>query len=83
MHNEGRESLVRGYIQFVDGGEGRIDALVKNLDAHTKKGWRLPKLVRWGIVLAILFGAVSVGFLFVPALHTWAPPSLMKFLGQI
>lgn len=72
MQDEGRESLIRGCIQFVDGGEEKIDALVKRLDAHTKKPWRLPKMVRWGITVAILFGAVSVGFFFMPELHVCA-----------
>lgn len=83
MQSEGRESLIRGCIQLVDGGEEKIDSLVKRLDIHTEKQWRLPKIVRWGIALAILLGAVSVGFFFVPALHVFAPPSLMKILGQI
>jgi len=69
MQFERRKSIIQGIVQMVDGGEERIDALVKSLDEHAKKKWVLPIIVRRSLWGAMVVAIVWAGFSVLP--HIW------------
>jgi hypothetical protein len=82
MQIEGRDALILGCIGLVDGGENKIEMLVKSLDAHIQKKWLAPaaRICLW---LAAATGVVWGGVSIWPHLCDWAGPWVANVLGWI